>query len=60
MNRPGAALLISVAFTAACTTPAGEPDISGVWQAYASIAAPGAGQSGALATATTCWSSRSP
>ena len=41
------ALLGSLAFTAGCFA-AGEPDISGVWQAYASVAPPGTGQMQAL------------
>jgi len=42
-------LLCSIVFAGACTTStAAEPDISGVWQAYASVAAPNAGQAAAL------------
>ncbi|HUF73302.1 MAG TPA: hypothetical protein VMR74_10435 [Gammaproteobacteria bacterium] len=50
--RPGTLLLSSLAFAAACTTSAvAQPDISGVWQAYASVAAPGTGQAPALTEA---------
>ena len=50
--RPGTLLLNSLAFAAACTTSAvAQPDISGVWQAYASVAAPGTGQTPALTEA---------
>jgi len=55
-GRFGAVVLISLAGGAVGCTPqdpvepasAAEPDISGVWQAYASVAAPGTGQMDAL------------
>jgi hypothetical protein len=48
MHRRSVSLLGSLAVATACTALAAEPDISGVWQAYASVAAPGAGQMGEL------------
>jgi len=49
---PGAILLGALVLTTPGAAQApGEPDISGVWQAYASVAAPGAGQGGALTAA---------
>ena len=59
IDRPGAWILASLAVFATGCSPdepaamaaaetSAEPDISGVWQAYASVAAPGTGQMGAL------------
>lgn len=47
--RRRAVLLCSLTFAAfGAALAAEEPDISGVWQAYASVSAPGAGQAGEL------------
>jgi hypothetical protein len=52
VNRLSKVVLGLLALAAACTTEAtDEPDISGIWQAYASVAATGAGQSEALSEA---------
>jgi hypothetical protein len=58
IQRFGALILASLTISAAGCTPAAdepaapavsaEPDISGVWQAYASVSTPGTGQAGAL------------
>lgn len=60
VSRSGIFGLVSLAMagvlTACAPTPPaadgiGQPDISGVWQAYASVSAPGTGQAGALTEA---------